>query len=166
MAAACPPGLDGPRRGAVVLPRPGADGARARPLGGLAWPPAALVLPRRLAARPGAARRLRRAEGAAGPLGRGHGGVHRGQGGLRACRRGDRKSTRLNSSHGYISYAVFCLKIHIDRILCGKQKTEAKSTSLLQHSQERTFGWWNFFFLKIPATPNHIILPTQCVLAA
>src|SRR2546422_2348012 len=25
------------------------------------------------------------------------------------CRR-DRKSTRLNSSHGYISYAVFCLK--------------------------------------------------------
>src|SRR3989449_10899642 len=29
---------------------------------------------------------------------------------------GDRKSTRLNSSHGYISYAVFCLKkkkIHI-----------------------------------------------------
>src|SRR6185503_20661736 len=25
-------------------------------------------------------------------------------------RRLDRKSTRLNSSHGYISYAVFCLK--------------------------------------------------------
>src|SRR2546422_3910733 len=33
---------------------------------------------------------------------------------LPVCRRpgceGDRKSTRLNSSHGYISYAVFCLK--------------------------------------------------------
>src|SRR2546429_1715271 len=28
---------------------------------------------------------------------------------LRAAQR-DRKSTRLNSSHGYISYAVFCLK--------------------------------------------------------
>src|SRR2546422_7531028 len=27
-----------------------------------------------------------------------------------ACVTGDRKSTRLNSSHGYISYAVFCLK--------------------------------------------------------
>src|SRR2546422_6276800 len=31
----------------------------------------------------------------------------------------DRKSTRLNSSHGYISYAVFCLKkkktIKVDR---------------------------------------------------
>src|SRR2546429_3653884 len=29
--------------------------------------------------------------------------------GLRVNQR-DRKSTRLNSSHGYISYAVFCLK--------------------------------------------------------
>src|SRR2546422_4176047 len=28
----------------------------------------------------------------------------------RRRRAGDRKSTRLNSSHGYISYAVFCLK--------------------------------------------------------
>src|SRR2546430_9953988 len=29
---------------------------------------------------------------------------------LCAQRRGDRKSTRLNSSHSQISYAVFCLK--------------------------------------------------------
>src|SRR2546429_3948408 len=29
---------------------------------------------------------------------------------LRLHKKGDRKSTRLNSSHGYISYAVFCLK--------------------------------------------------------
>src|SRR2546422_2709709 len=28
----------------------------------------------------------------------------------RQLARTDRKSTRLNSSHGYISYAVFCLK--------------------------------------------------------
>src|SRR2546422_7053921 len=28
----------------------------------------------------------------------------------REAARQDRKSTRLNSSHGYISYAVFCLK--------------------------------------------------------
>src|SRR5256885_10637131 len=37
----------------------------------------------------------------------------RGPGGLGASprsRRGDRKSTRLNSSHLVISYAVFCLK--------------------------------------------------------
>src|SRR5687768_17695539 len=32
----------------------------------------------------------------------------------------DRKSTRLNSSHGYISYAVFCLKKK------KKRKTERK----------------------------------------
>src|SRR2546429_4590184 len=40
----------------------------------------------------------------------------------------DRKSTRLNSSHGYISYAVFCLKKkigvprtprHAVAVLCG-----------------------------------------------
>src|SRR2546429_6926699 len=30
--------------------------------------------------------------------------------GFFAWREIDRKSTRLNSSHGYISYAVFCLK--------------------------------------------------------
>src|SRR2546422_5034169 len=36
----------------------------------------------------------------------------------------DRKSTRLNSSHGYISYAVFCLK---------KKKTIAKP---IQHIPE------------------------------
>src|SRR3989449_7255965 len=34
----------------------------------------------------------------------------------------DRKSTRLNSSHGYISYAVFCLK--------KKKKNKTKTTSL------------------------------------
>src|SRR2546422_3610131 len=35
---------------------------------------------------------------------------------------GDRKSTRLNSSHGYISYAVFCLK---------KKKTKLNALALL-----------------------------------
>src|SRR2546422_7341334 len=39
--------------------------------------------------------------------GRRRDGVLRRGGGLREE---DRKSTRLNSSHGYISYAVFCLK--------------------------------------------------------
>src|SRR2546429_4581966 len=36
--------------------------------------------------------------------------AHRLQGGASLLGRADRKSTRLNSSHGYISYAVFCLK--------------------------------------------------------
>src|SRR2546422_6990388 len=31
----------------------------------------------------------------------------------------DRKSTRLNSSHGYISYAVFCLKKKTDDLMKG-----------------------------------------------
>src|SRR2546422_8580172 len=35
----------------------------------------------------------------------------------------DRKSTRLNSSHGYISYAVFCLK---------KKKNRSQSEELNQ----------------------------------
>src|SRR2546421_9114943 len=39
----------------------------------------------------------------------------------RATRGGDRKSTRLNSSHDQISYAVFCLK--------KKKKTESKTTT-------------------------------------
>src|SRR2546422_7533642 len=34
-------------------------------------------------------------------------------------RREDRKSTRLNSSHGYISYAVFCLKKKKAKITLG-----------------------------------------------
>src|SRR5687768_4093500 len=36
--------------------------------------------------------------------------VHRDRHGAPRPAREDRKSTRLNSSHGYISYAVFCLK--------------------------------------------------------
>ena len=36
----------------------------------------------------------------------------------------DRKSTRLNSSHGYISYAVFCLK--------KKKKTEDTTNDIIR----------------------------------
>src|SRR2546422_5532530 len=37
----------------------------------------------------------------------------------------DRKSTRLNSSHGYISYAVFCLK----------KKKNTQSKTVRKHKQ-------------------------------
>src|SRR2546422_1842986 len=42
----------------------------------------------------------------------------------------DRKSTRLNSSHGYISYAVFCLKkksgaAGLGSVLAGTHRTRA-----------------------------------------
>src|SRR3712207_8665933 len=40
----------------------------------------------------------------------GHGGPGLGRGAAGARPRPDRKSTRLNSSHANISYAVFCLK--------------------------------------------------------
>src|SRR3989449_3377019 len=38
----------------------------------------------------------------------------------------DRKSTRLNSSHGYISYAVFCLK--------KKKKTYTRASSTISNT--------------------------------
>src|SRR2546422_4082368 len=44
----------------------------------------------------------------------------------------DRKSTRLNSSHGYISYAVFCLK--------KKKKNNGVSRSPLKQAQCRTLA--------------------------
>src|SRR5438477_2110004 len=45
-----------------------------------------------------------------GPRGAGRGGRMRRGGAGREARGRDRKSTRLNSSHMSISYAVFCLK--------------------------------------------------------
>src|SRR2546429_652456 len=46
----------------------------------------------------------------------------------------DRKSTRLNSSHGYISYAVFCLK-------------------------KKTTHYCFFFFLMIRPPPRSTLFP-------
>src|SRR5947209_10193583 len=49
--------------------------------------------------------------GAFQPLGTHHANVHPGDGENAGAAEGrDRKSTRLNSSHANISYAVFCLK--------------------------------------------------------
>src|SRR2546422_7712057 len=65
-----------------------------------------------------AARRPGRAQpGPRGALQDGHGAVR------------DRKSTRLNSSHGYISYAVFCLK---------KKKTKPTRTDHAAHGRPKT----------------------------
>src|SRR2546429_4651271 len=48
----------------------------------------------------------------------------------------DRKSTRLNSSHGYISYAVFCLKKknNATRLLDRCSDRSSASLSLLEPS--------------------------------
>src|SRR5438874_9152456 len=47
----------------------------------------------------------------------------------RDVRRGDRKSTRLNSSHVEISYAVFCLK---------KKKKKKRKTKKQKKCKQRT----------------------------
>src|SRR2546422_5668148 len=44
----------------------------------------------------------------------------------------DRKSTRLNSSHGYISYAVFCLK--------KKKRASTRATSRLRISRAHIYA--------------------------
>src|SRR5436190_16206118 len=64
--------------------------------------------------------------------GGGHGGQDR-----------DRKSTRLNSSHTVISYAVFCLKKKKKKKKKEKQKTEKKERQMTMeqdtaHSSECT----------------------------
>src|SRR5256885_10304581 len=43
---------------------------------------------------------------------------------------GDRKSTSLNSSHGYISYAVFCLKKKNPLPGCPMQSAMKKASQL------------------------------------
>src|SRR2546422_8622224 len=45
----------------------------------------------------------------------------------RVRREADRKSTRLNSSHGYISYAVFCLK--------KKKKTQTRNNLVTSNNK-------------------------------
>src|SRR2546429_2351086 len=55
----------------------------------------------------------------------------------------DRKSTRLNSSHGYISYAVFCLK----------KKKHVKPTVaswILDHFSGPTLNWASACRFRVP----------------
>src|SRR5947208_9430434 len=51
------------------------------------------------------------------------------------ARQGDRKSTRLNSSHQIISYAVFCLKKKkkMRNITYIKEKNKTKSRDRINH---------------------------------
>src|SRR2546429_5702670 len=44
----------------------------------------------------------------------------------------DRKSTRLNSSHGYISYAVFCLK---KKNISDSENTHSKQRQISQSTR-------------------------------
>src|SRR5574343_1717592 len=52
------------------------------------------------------------------------------------CRQPDRKSTRLNSSHITISYAVFCLKKKKKKTNKKKKKKKKKKTNKIKKQQK------------------------------
>src|SRR2546422_6874581 len=60
------------------------------------------------------------------------------QGRVHAVAPGDRKSTRLNSSHGYISYAVFCLKKKKIQTLKRTRRQERDGAASDSVSRRRT----------------------------
>src|SRR3989449_4737666 len=53
----------------------------------------------------------------------------------------DRKSTRLNSSHGYISYAVFCLKKKKKQHDDKRTERTTMARASLQHANRNTPGF-------------------------
>src|ERR1039457_1309206 len=77
---------------------------------------------------------------------------------------GDRKSTRLNSSHLVISYAVFCLKKKIT--YCAFRRSVSKSTpssATLRRSSTKVRGragpFLSVFFLMIRRPPRSTLFP-------
>src|SRR5690606_39578188 len=74
-------------------------------------------------------------------------------------RRGDRKSTRLNSSHVKISYAVFCLK---KKKMTGQSEHNRKeitalSTETLARRRGRTFGRRRDQFIATGTWRTHVV---------
>src|SRR3954465_13910826 len=77
----------------------------------------------------------------------------RGRTGRRICpdvqrdeRREDRKSTRLNSSHTIISYAVFCLKKHDTKWADRKASSRGRATAHAGRPQQATIKRNALFF--------------------
>src|SRR5256884_913004 len=71
----------------------------------------------------------------------------------------DRKSTRLNSSHGYISYAVFCLKKknHVNRTFPsqdGHWRNRRVSIMLLGSSEVQELGMLVVVALSAESLPG------------
>src|SRR6202167_5829606 len=79
----------------------------------------------------------------------------------------DRKSTRLNSSHHGISYAVFCLKKKTSHDHNGAEMKHVilaiRIRNVLQHARERIQprapGRCSFFFLMIRRPPRSTLFP-------
>src|SRR3989337_2593408 len=56
----------------------------------------------------------------------------------------DRKSTRLNSSHGSISYAVFCLKKKKKNKKTTPDSTTRYTPGVIQHTPSTALQFWCF----------------------
>src|ERR1022692_3756467 len=93
----------------------------------------------------------------------------------------DRKSTRLNSSHLVISYAVFCLKKKTNTILTAPARRRGCGPAPAQHREapprrSRPCGrsaalpspslvfFFFFFFFNKPAPPKFSLFPLPAVL--
>src|SRR2546429_4507486 len=70
--------------------------------------------------------------------------------GLGKAAKEDRKSTRLNSSHGYISYAVFCLTKKEQA--ADRRRWQAVAAMNREHT---------LFPINTPASAAHHRLPTR-----
>src|SRR6266567_4561128 len=84
---------------------------------------------------------------------------------------GDRKSTRLNSSHSQISYAVFCLKKKKKTASGSHSVRHSKNDAEMYNSAIEFFGlgdssafmmvasYYFFFFLMIRRPPRSTLFP-------
>src|SRR6202035_2725705 len=90
-------------------------------------------------------------------------------------RPGDRKSTRLNSSHLVISYAVFCLKKNKDdkrinaaaphaQVYSAQRNKAGKLLGQVLCFKDRIFTHDYPFFFKVPAPTKIYHLPLQAPL--
>src|SRR6267378_7444412 len=75
----------------------------------------------------------------------------------RQDRSADRKSTRLNSSHVEISYAVFCLKKKKMIVLLPGEVLD--SALVMAVSPQGRCGVYSFFFLMIRRPPRSTLFP-------
>src|SRR5947209_9934934 len=73
----------------------------------------------------------------------------------------DRKSTRLNSSHANISYAVFCLKKEVENVISGitirmniTKSPTLKSLKLLKPNIQTANNSQSTFTLQLAALQN------------
>src|SRR2546429_2233669 len=71
----------------------------------------------------------------------------------------DRKSTRLNSSHGYISYAVFCLKKKKKKRTANTSSEGMQSTNEMNRTMKRTERYSSRHSSSVPRHRRHDLFP-------